>query len=303
MRSGGDLTLRKALRAPAGKVVVAADSSQIEARVLAYLADNHALLDAFRAKCDIYSEFAVTIFGGDADEIAKGAAEGREPFKFQRQVAKSAVLGAGFGMGPAAFVAYCWTNGKVRISDEMARQVIGNYREVNAPVVLLWRRAEQILELLYQGESSGEFCHGIKYGPLEKFHPLAGSIAKCPAIILPDMFPICYHGLSRVPSARGFEYSFTHNKKPKKIYGGKVIENVVQAYAFAIMRWQAVEMFNRTGVRPAINVHDEWVFVVDRDRADSVKDALIDVMRTPPPWAPGLPLNCSAGIAENYGEI
>lgn len=91
-RNPNMLALRKAIKAPQGYKVVAADSSQIEARMVAYLANEVELLDQFRQGHDPYAELAEKIFGASAQEIHDGAKSGDKRMKMYRNVGKTAIL-------------------------------------------------------------------------------------------------------------------------------------------------------------------------------------------------------------------
>ena len=85
-----------------------------------------------------------------------------------------------------------------------------------------------------------------------------------------------------------------------KLYGGKVVENITQAVARIVVSEQMAKIGRRYPV--ALQVHGEIVCVVDEEEADECKAFMVDVMSTPPKWAPDLPVACEADIGPNYGE-
>ena len=91
-RDPSQLTLRKAVQAPEGMALVACDSSQIEARILAYVANETELVDAFRRGADPYADLAEKIFQIPSEKIHKGAKSGDKKLKAYRNVGKTGIL-------------------------------------------------------------------------------------------------------------------------------------------------------------------------------------------------------------------
>jgi DNA polymerase len=100
---------------------------------------------------------------------------------------------------------------------------------------------------------------------------------------------------------KDFEYSYlAKNNVRTKIYGGKVIENVCQAIARCIISWQMLRIAKKYKV--ALTVHDSIVCAVKETEKEEASSYIETVMKTPPEWATGLPLNCDIGIGRSYGE-
>jgi DNA polymerase len=137
-------SMRGFIKAPDGYKFIVCDYSQIEARVLAWLSRSERKLDAFRTGKDLYCQFASVMyerqyehyFGSDG-KPKKGCKEGDE-----RQIAKSAELGCGYGLGGTAFVAYC-DNQDVIIDEETAKNVVRTWRRDNQAIVKYWERIEK----------------------------------------------------------------------------------------------------------------------------------------------------------------
>jgi DNA polymerase I-like protein with 3'-5' exonuclease and polymerase domains len=89
--------------------------------------------------------------------------------------------------------------------------------------------------------------------------------------------------------------------KPKRIWGGTMLENVVQALDRVAVMEAAIRIKQRTGLQLANQVHDELVYVVPEDAVDIVKDVLLEEMSRRPVWGPDLPLSAEAGVGDNYG--
>lgn len=280
---GGNNTLRRALRAPKGQVLVASDSSQIEARLVAYVAGQEDLVEAFRDKRDPYCEFASEVYGRPITKADK----------IERFVGKTAILSLGYGAGAAKFKEMLRIQNGIVIEQEEAEQIVRLYRQKNHKIVSFWRRCDHALGVMLSG---GEF----------PIHSTAD--VRSGRIYLPNGMYIHYPMLRS--TTNGYEYirrSSEYRKVAKgvdadwtNIYGGKVTENIVQALAALVIR----EQMSAVGlVYPlAFQVHDEIIVTAYEDRAQYAQDVLMRIMSTPPKWAPDLPVACEAGFAENYGD-
>jgi len=142
--------LKSSIVAPEGQVLLDADSAQIEARVLAWLAEQDDLVDAFAKGEDVYIKMASKIYGKPEDEIDKA----------ERFVGKTTILGAGYGMGAVKFQAQLKTFGHDMDIDE-ARRVIQIYRDANWKINNLWRDAQNMLKNLSNGVAVPMGRHGV----------------------------------------------------------------------------------------------------------------------------------------------
>jgi len=86
-----------------------------------------------------------------------------------------------------------------------------------------------------------------------------------------------------------------------KIYGGKMVENIVQALAALVIREQMVAVA-KAGLKVAFQVHDELVMVVPDNEVTQREAQVVAIMSTPPAWAPDLPVACECAVADNYGD-
>lgn len=293
--SRGNNTIRRALEAPPGHVVIACDSAQIEARIVAWVAGQEDLVEAFRQKRDVYSEFASEIYGR---AITKAD-------KVERFVGKTCVLGLGYGMGAEKFrrtleIGQGGISVKIDISE--ATRIVQIYRSKNFKIVQFWQRCASMLNAMLEGRD----------GNLHDVIPYDVS-----GIILPNNLRIQYPGLQN--DANGFRYvsdarAYAKAAKARvlgedtpnadfwtRIYGGKVTENLVQALAALTIREQMARC-RVLGLRVAFQVHDEIVLVAPEESAATTQKILENVMSTPPKWAPDLPVACESGVATNYGD-
>jgi len=292
--SRGNTTIRRALKAPSGQMLISCDSSQIEARTVAWLAGQEDLLVAFRDKRDVYSEFATEVYGR---VITKAD-------KVERFVGKTCVLGLGYGMGAEKFrrtleIGQGGINVVIDINE--AERIVRLYRQKNWKIVQFWQRCGAALkDMLYGG--GNELHPKVRYDK--------------GGIILPNGFRVQYPALRE--TANGFMYisdARTYQKALKdrvltgsppddiawiRIYGGKVTENIVQALAALVIR----EQMAAAGLhfKVAFQVHDEIIIAVPESNALADQAKLEALMSTAPKWAPDLPVACESGMAANYGD-
>ena len=275
-QNGGKL--KKAIIAPEGYTIIDADSAQIEARVLAWLAGQEDLVTAFAEGKDVYKKMASAIYGKPEFEISKD----------ERFVGKTTILGAGYGMGAVKFQAQLKTMG-AEVELEESRRIIDIYRRTNDAVVRLWRQAQNALVNLSRGDSS----------PLGR----AGVLELVPAesaIRLPSGLLMRYDDLRYTETEKGVEFHYQTRKGRTRIYGGKVIENVCQAIARCIIAEQMLRIGKRYKV--VLTVHDAIAIVVRNAEVEEAKLYVEDCMRWVPQWATGLPVNCESGYGKSYGD-
>lgn len=274
-------TIKQAITAPEGCLIVDADSAQIEARVLAWLAGQTDLVDAFAAEQDVYKIMAATIYDKPAAEISKS----------ERFVGKSVVLGSGYGMGANKFKAQLWGFG-VEIELDEAQRIISAYRSEYSDIPALWEDGQDCLCAIVDGNTR-------TLGVQPQVTYLDKSAIDGDVVFrLPNKMMLGYPVLERT---KDFQYSYlAKNNVRTKIYGGKVIENICQAIARCIISGQMLKIAEKYKV--ALTVHDSIVCAIKETQREEARSYIETVMKTPPEWAAGLPLNCDIGIGRSYGE-
>ena len=272
--------LKKSIVAPEGYVLIDCDSSQIEARVLAWLAGQDDLVQAFLNKEDVYIKMAARIYDIPESEVT---AE-------QRFVGKTTILGAGYGMGAVRFAEQLKTFGTTMAPAE-AKRVVQIYRESNWKIAQLWRTAQHMLVAMSRGDN---FTFG------------ANGIVECKArngtagIRLPSGLWMKYADLQFEQGERGPEFSYMTRRGRTRIYGGKVVENICQAIARCIMGEQMLAIARKHKI--ALTVHDSVVCCVEISVEVEAREYIEACMNTTPAWADGLPIACESGIGKSYGE-
>jgi DNA polymerase len=275
-------TLKHAIVAPDGYMMIDSDSSQIEARTLAWLAEQNDLVDAFERGEDVYKIMASSIYGKDAKDVDKT----------ERFMGKTTILGAGYGMGATKFRAQLKTQG-VDLSEDETKRIIDVYRSTYERIPLLWRQANLALEAILTNQTI----------PLGKEGVLLVDGSK--GIRLPNGMYVKYPNLRKQRNAEGKDEYVYDTKKgkatiPNRIYGGKVIENVCQALARIAIGEQMLQINRKYKV--VMTVHDAIACVVPKDEAETAREYVEICMRMRPQWALDLPLNCESGMGRSYGD-
>ncbi len=278
-RGANGKKLKSSIRAPEGYKLIDCDSSQIEARVLAWLAGQDDLTEAFTNGEDVYKQMATKIYGVNREE---------DVTKDQRFVGKTTILGAGYGMGAVRFVDQL-ANFGFDMDLQEARRVIRVYRDSNWKINHLWREAQNTLTELTRGNASPLGLDGVLKVD-----------AKRQGIVLPSGLILRYEGLEGTQDARGLQFSYKTRKGRTNIYGGKVIENVCQAIARCIIAEQMLKIAEQ--YRIVMTVHDSIVCCVPETSVSEAQVFIEKCMRWVPDWAQGLPIDCESGVGDSYGE-
>ena len=292
-RSGA---LRRALCVPEGKLLVACDSAQIEARVVAWVAQQNDLLDAFREKRDVYSEFASEVYGRKVTKADK----------IERFVGKTCVLGLGYGMGADKFkatLAIGQAGLRVNIDYSEAKRIVNLYRTKNHRIATFWNRCNTALSHLVSKQDFALVSHSPHIELIDDGIRLPNGLA-----IRYPLLTATHDGYVYTADARVYREAVKdrvlgqdlNTDKFIRIYGGKVTENLVQALARIVVAEQMIKIGERYKV--VLQVHDEVVILCDAAEVEEAKAYMLEVMSTPPAWAPDLPVACEADHGENYGE-
>jgi DNA polymerase I-like protein with 3'-5' exonuclease and polymerase domains len=294
--------LRKSIIAPEGHKLIAVDSSQIEARVVAWLAGQADLVGDFSNNVDIYSKFASFVYGRPVDRKRKEVdpTTGKEfnPDKVEGFVGKTCILGLGYGMGWEKFkgtLKIGMAGISVDFDDEQAKNTVNIYRAKYAHIAQLWKSAANALEKMTRGHET-ELGVGIRLRCTPE------------GIHLPNNTMVRYPNLRFDPSENQFLYDGRYG--PVRIYGGKMVENVVQALARIVVFDQMAKIdqhlrkMDRTDGRykVVLTVHDEVVAVVPEHYAQKCLDFMVQTMSTPPSWAKDLPVACEGDVGDSYGD-
>jgi DNA polymerase len=317
--------LRKAIMAPEGFELGVGDLSQIEPRVLAWLADYHDMLDIFRSGADAYAAFGAQMF--NIPGLTK------ESHPDLRQSAKSALLGCGYGLGWASFAAqllvgflgappvrydkafaktlgvtadyvekflsweqnvekmqaipHTCTDEELLIHCVAAKKIIDIYRATAHPVTTFWDMCGGLLETsLYGGKEFVYKC--ITFRKEE--------------IVLPNGMSVRYPNLRQEKDKDTKQTNWVYGEegvKPTKLYAGKITNNIVQGTARIVMTDGMLRVNKKYPV--VGTVHDELIAIIPEDNAQAAYEWILAQMVVEPKYMPGIPLAADGGHHRRYG--
>jgi DNA polymerase family A len=285
--------LRDSLRAPEGYSIVVGDSANIEARMLVFLAGQQDVLEKYRRNEDLYCAFGAALFGRP---ITKADIA-------ERQLAKIAVLGLGYGMGKDKFIdtVRAWDFGdmaekmkSITADTELLMGAVWVFRDAYDRVKAWWQYCNDIvLPALANKESVYCDPQGLLYTTTNG------------TIMLPSGRELRYPNLrqERNKETNRTEWVFDVREGRRlvatRIYGGKLVENLVQAAARVVVMDQIVKISGK--YRVVLPVYDEAVCCVPDEQAAACNAYIMRCLSESPAWAPSLPVAAETGIGKFYG--
>lgn len=274
--------LKRAIRAPHNWVVINADSSQIEARILAWMAGQSNVVAQFAYGEDVYCNDATSVYGR---RITKAN-------PMERFVGKTMRLGLGYGTGAEKLRRTLKTTPPgADLGLEQCVELVKLWRRNNGAITKFWRECDDMLvSMISWPKSKGWYWLGGKEGV---------ALVTPMGIKLPNNMFIRYSNLRHDSQYKQILHD--SRKGVKAIWGGTVVENVIQALARIVIGEQMIAI-NKLGYRPALTVHDSLVYVVRSSESDHAIRQINEVMHTAPAWAPGLPVACEIKAGSSYGE-
>ena len=275
--------LKNAVVAPDGHFVINCDSSQIEARVLAWLAGQNDVVEQFAKGEDVYSLFATKIYDRPISKANP----------VERFVGKTCILGLGYGTGALKLQHTLKTTppGAVVTEDE-AKEYVNTYRQANDQIIDLWREGDDVIRDLSDWPLK---LKAYYYGQ----HRCV--MVTKDGMRLPNGLMIRYPSLHLNTEESKSRYEYQSRKGPVGLWGGSLVENIVQALARIVVGQQMLKIQEK--YRVALTVHDAAVVVVKEAELDSALAYIVECMKWTPDWARGLPVTCEAHYGRNYGDM
>jgi DNA polymerase len=283
--------LRQSIIAPPCHVLVVTDSAQIEARIIAWLCGQLDVVEQFATGQDVYKLMASVIYQKAAEDITP----------LERFIGKIAVLGLGYGMGHKKFqttLALGIMGPTMDITLKEAQRIVRLYRARNHKIKNAWDMLNDVL---------GVMSHMKEDESIEIFDGLI-TVDRM-TVWLPNGMGLHYPGLHHDEQGN---FMYKANGVWKKIYGGLLLENIVQALARVVVGEQmlstqkvlkTINLKKNEVARVSLMTHDEIVSCVPECLAEKVLKAQLIIMRTPPHnWGESLPLDAEGGFARNYSK-
>ena len=273
--------LKNAILPPVDHVILNVDSSQIEARILVWLAGQEDQVELYRQGKDVYCDFASRVYKKTIDKRNRK----------ERAVGKTCILGLGYGTGHVKLKGILKLTAGIEVDEIESKRLVHLYREVNHEVVKLWKEGDRALR-------------DMSVWPKDKKPYYLGS-GKCllvepKGIKLPNGLYITYPDLQLGSNEPDSGYEYKSRRGTISIWGGAVVENVVQALARIVIGEQMIEINEKH--RPVLTVHDAIVCVSTKDTAQDTLDYVMNIMNTAPTWAKDLPVACEGAYGDTYGD-
>lgn len=280
--------IRNAIVAPPGHSLVVADSSQIEARIMAWLAGETLAIETFKAGKDLYSEVGSVMFG---QPVSK-----KETPRL-RQLSKVACLACQFALSGGGYYQHVTLAGE-KITRPEAFDVVDKWRTANPNIVKLWGKLMGIVDYICAEKPTTEHVfHMLRFG--YDHHREAMYVT------MPTGLRIWYPNIHYAEHKGRSDWAFKADKDtaPTFLSRNLIANNVIQALARSItIGLHAVTLHHKYNLRWQLTVHDELVFVVPDHLAERVAALAKKVMRLPPRWFPDLVLDAEVAIAKRYGD-
>ena len=273
--------LRPAIIPDKNKQFVVADWSAIEGRVNPWLSTRgKEKLEIFESGLDVYKTNASATFRVTYDDVSKD----------QRQVGKVQELACGFGGGLGAFAAMGRVYG-INLPEFEARKMVDAWRRANPWAVYFWDTLEVAYRRALRNKGKIFYAGRISYlfDGQHLWYSLPSGRVLCYPFARFENDEITYAKASWKPAADAKEWPRA------RLWRGLACENVTQAVAHDLLR-EAIRQFDNV----VLHIHDEIVLESDNPQEDKIK--LEHVMKTPPAWADGLPLDVEATVMARYGK-
>lgn len=276
--------LRRSIMAPEGYQVVVIDNAQIECRLVNWFAGQWDILEKFRNKEDIYSQLASMFYGEHVDKT--------KPEK--RGTGKQIELSCGFRAGADSIkeTAKRGTYGPpVLLTDEQALAARDLYRSTHPHVQQLWKYCDKVvLPALYAGNAD------FMWGPLR----LCGK-----RVYAPNGAALDYSNLHRKEETDKFgkqrmAFHTVGRRGPKHMHGGILTQNIVELMSRMLLAHTMLQ------IAPLYKIvtcsHDELAYLARTEEAPEALAMGLQIMKTPPAWCSGIPLDAEGGYSERYSK-
>lgn len=276
-----DLLVRACLKARPGHVLLWADYSAVEGRGVAWAANDRDALQVYIDNLDPYKVDAQIVYPSETYDSIQ---------KWQRQIGKVCNLALGFGGGEGAFANMAQSLG-VDVSQIDTRAVIEAWRAGRKPTVRFWYELNRAMIAAHQ------YDRPVECGPFQ-FCPADGGSTI--AAVLPSGRPVVYWGV-QVSEGHGGRPSLSYEGANfrEHLYGGKILENLVQAMCRDMLA-DALVRLEAAGLPPVLHVHDEPVTEVPITALDRARETIATIMTTLPRCYDGFPPKANVDFGERY---
>ena len=275
--------LKRCIEAPPGYVIIDCDSSNIEARMLAWLAGQEDLVQDFANGVDVYCKMSGKIF---SREITKAD-------KKERFLGKTVVLGCGYQTGAVKLqVTLNASEMNLDLELDECKRIIDTYRQSVPAITRLWREGETAIETMHRDKTMWFGREGVVLVEGRRGIKLPSGLY--------ISYPQLHRGVKNINGMAVEAWQYKDETGLVDIYGGKLVENVVQALARIVVMQQLLKISKKLQV--VLTVHDAVAAIAREEEAERAQAYVEECMRWVPKWAEGCPINCESGIGRSYGD-
>jgi len=261
-------TLKKAIVAPDGMVVVGADLSNIELRVGLWVCGEMEALKSLGDGRDLYKEFASLAFNVPYDEVTKA----------QRFIGKTSQLGLIFGVGAAKLRDAVKSGSGTDLGEMEAKRIVDLYRQTYTGVTAFWKTCSKAIDAIANDDEFSFGRNGLYVVDGKRGVKLPSGLHM--------QYPQLENVIDQESGEKGYKYKLRNGYD--RLYGGKLTNNLVQGTARCIMSEAMVRIAKRYQI--ALSIHDALYIVVPEVEGSEALDFLIEEMCKPPTWMPDIPL-------------
>lgn len=276
--SRGDNTLKRAIQAPDGYVIVGADLSNIELRVGLWLAKQTDKLALLGSGADLYKDFAAKVFGIAYEDVTKE----------QRFIGKTSQLSLIYGVGAGKLRQAIKIGSGTDIGESESKRIVDLYRQQYHFVKTSWEEGENALECILHNRQRSYGNHG-----LVKVHGKMGCL-------LPSGLYLRYPELQRIKEENKQKWVYQTRKGREYLYGAKFFQGLVQSLARCVMGEQMLAISKKYPI--VLTVHDAVYILAEQSEAESAMEFVLKEMRTPPAWMPDIPLDAEAAFGSTLAD-
>ena len=273
-------TIKEAIIAPEGYLIVGADLSNIELRVGMWVAGEREALKLLGEGGDLYKEFASKAFGVPYDEVNKE----------QRFIGKQSQLSLIFGVGATKLRLAIKTLSGVDLGEVESKRIVDLYRATYTGVTALWKTCTTAIKTIAE---NGEYTFGT--GGLYVVEGKKG--IKFPSGMYMQ-YPQLANVIDEKTGEQGYKYKMRNGYD--RLYGGKLTNNLVQGTARCIMSEAMVRVNKRYPI--VLTIHDALYILAPEAEAQEALDFLIEEMTKVPSWMPGIPLAAEGGYGKSLKD-
>lgn len=273
-------TLKKAIVAPEGYVVVGADLSNIELRVGLWVCGEMEALKSLGEGRDLYKEFASLVFNVAYEDVSKD----------QRFIGKTSQLGLIFGVGAGKLREAIKVGSGTDIGEMEAKRIVDLYRATYKGVTAFWKTCTNAITAMGNDE-------GFTFGQDGLYVAEGKRGVKFPSGLYMQ-YPLLANVVDEKTGEKGYKYKMRNGYD--RLYGGKLTNNLVQGTARCVMSEAMVRIADKYQI--ALTVHDALYIVVPEAEAQEALDYLIEEMCKPPLWMQGIPLAAEGGWGRSIAD-